>query len=140
MMIVTPALSSAPSKVKPEAVIISCPTFPRKYGSFSKVRVWLGSSGRIRSCPFQARCNRGLTPFPLQSGAVSMWEQKHRVGMPSCFDVAGMVAKTYPHSSISTSEAPKANNSFCRSLPKSFCFSEEGKEAEFGSASVSIRA
>jgi hypothetical protein len=69
---------------------------------------------------------------------VSICEQKQIVGKFGFVELDGIVAKTYPHWSISTSSSPKALNSSNKTFPRFFCFSEEGKDVELGSAVVSI--
>jgi tripeptide aminopeptidase len=62
------------------------------------------------------------------------------VGTFDFSEFEGIVAKTYPHLSISTSAAPIALSSLTNKRPKSFWISEDGKVVEFGSAVVSIFA
>jgi hypothetical protein len=67
-----------------------------------------------------------------------MCEQKQMVGIPFLSELLGIVAYTYPQLSISASEIPIAFNSSNRTLAKSFCFSDDGKVGDSGSAVVSI--
>ena len=64
-MIATPALSSAPRRVLPDAVMISCPRFSAKYGKASGDNIRSGSSGKVISPPLYPFIIRGFTPFAL---------------------------------------------------------------------------
>ena len=92
----TPALSSAPNSVVPEAVMMSSPALPLSAGMVSAESTWLGSSGRTIGEPSQLRCTMGLTLAPLKAGAVSTWARKATAGMPSPSTLAGTVAITAP--------------------------------------------
>ena len=54
MMMGTPALSSAPSSVRPEAVTISSPILVARYGKSSGLSVRSGASGKLIAPPFVA--------------------------------------------------------------------------------------
>src|SRR5665213_1441747 len=99
--------------------------------------IWVGSSGKTRSEPSYFLCKRGLTSVPLQSGAVSTWEQKQITGTTLAV-LEGIVAYTYPDSSSSASVMPAACSSSTSMRDRFFCFSVEGCDVDAWSLWVSV--
>ena len=94
MISATPALSSAPSRVVPDAVTMSLPAWCSSAGQLPMPTTIAGSSGSAMSCPFQPRCTIGFTPAPLASGEVSTCAIRPITGTFGLFVVAGSVPNT----------------------------------------------
>jgi hypothetical protein len=63
----------------------------------------------------------GRTCLPLISGDVSTWAMKPMTGIRGSLTVAGIVAITYPCSSIAASATPAARSSSTSSRSRSSC-------------------